>query len=306
MTSIKHAGPFRRPAMPADAREFWQLPPHKLDSLLALTHQADQMELKLVVPVDAHAAACASLGADLSGASARRVYYLDTADLMLERHGVVARVRRFEKGSGDFVVKLRPITPDDLPARWRRSKRFLVEVDAMPGRYFCTGALKRRLDTVDVERALSDGPSLGALFSQEQLALLAAYVPAPFAIAELRVFGPVRVRRCRVRPRGLGGVLAVERWSYPDGSSILELSTRCPAEEAVPVAARVASLLRRYGIDVADCRQTKTRATLAYFTGRSSRRSDERNCPTCFARPGSGIAGVCIHRHRPAPCPSPR
>lgn len=258
----------------ADAREFWRLPPHKLDSLLALTHQADQMELKLVVPADAHASACASLGADLSRASARWVYYLDTADLMLERHGVVARVRRFEKGSGDFVIKLRPITPDDVSARWRRSKRFLVEVDAMPGRFFCTGALKRRLDTVDVEQALNDGLSLSALFSQKQLALLAAYAPAPFGFDELRIFGPVGVRRCRVRPDGLGGVLAVERWTYPDGSSILELSTRCPAEEAVPVAARLASVLHRYGIDVTDCQQTKTRATLAYFTGRSSCRSD--------------------------------
>jgi hypothetical protein len=109
----------------ADAREFWRLPPHKLDSLLAL----------------------------------------------------------------------RPTTPDDLSARWRRSKRFLVEVDAMPGRFFCTGALKRRLDTVDVEQALSDGLSLSALFTQKQLALLAAYAPAPFGFDELRIFGPVGVRR---------------------------------------------------------------------------------------------------------------
>jgi hypothetical protein len=178
---------------------------------------------------------------------------------------VVARLRRFEKGSGDFVIKLRPITPGDLPARWRRSKRFLLEVDAMPGRFFCTGALKRRLDMADVEQALSDGRSLGALFSPKQLALFAAYAPPSFGFDELRVFGPVQVRRCRVRPRGLDGVLAVERWTYPDGSSILELSTRCPAEEAVPVAARVTSVLRRYGIDVTDCQQTKTRATLAYF-----------------------------------------
>ena len=109
--------------LPTDARDFWQLPPHKLDRLLALTHQADQIELKLVVPVGAHASVCESLGADLSRASTRRVYYLDTADLLLERHGVVARVRSFEDGSGDSVIKLRPITPDDLPVRWRRSKR---------------------------------------------------------------------------------------------------------------------------------------------------------------------------------------
>ena len=259
-----------------DARAFWQLPPHKLDRLLALTHQADQIELKLVVPVDAHASACASLGADLSRASARRVYYLDTADLTLERHGIVARVRSFGNGSGDAVIKLRPITPDDLPARWRRSKRFLVEVDAMPGRFFCTGALKRRLGT-DVEQVLDEGRSFAALFSEKQRALLAAYAPPHVGLDELAVFGPVEVRRCRIRPDGLDGVLAVERWSYPDGSSILELSTRCPATDAVPVTARVASVLRAYDIDVTGFQQTKTRTTLAYFACAQHGRNPDRN-----------------------------
>jgi hypothetical protein len=275
-------------AMLTDARDFWQLPSDELDRMLALTHQADQMELKLVVPVHAHASACASLGADLAAAAARSVFYLDTADLLLERHGVVARVRTFEDGSGDSVIKLRPVIPADLPARWRRSKRFRVEVDATPGHFFCTGALKRRFaveDLVGREQPPGQDRSLDALFSQKQLALLAASVPVPVRFDELRVYGPVRVRRCRVRPDGLDGGLAVERWTYPDGSSILELSTRCPAEEAVPVAGRVASVLRAYAIDVSGCQQTKTRATLAYFSRAQRRRLRDRTAHR-HQRPG--------------------
>jgi hypothetical protein len=239
-----HSTPVSADALPSDAQAFWQLPPRRLDRLLTLAHQADQVELKLVVPVGAHASVCRSLGADLSRASVRRVYYLDTADLMLERHGVVARIRSFENGSGDSVVKLRPISPGDLPAGLRRSKRFVVEVDAMPGRFFCTGAMKRRLGMVDLEQALGEGHSLGALFSQKQRALLAAYAPPTV---------------------GLDGALTVEHWAYPDGSSFVELSTRCRAEEALAATARVTSVLRAYGIDVAGCQQTKTRTTLAYF-----------------------------------------
>ena len=59
--------------------------------------------------------------------------------------------------------------------------------------------------------------------------------------------------------------LAVERWSYPDGSSILEISTRCAARAAVQVAAQLASVLRAYEIDLTGDQQTKTQATLSYF-----------------------------------------
>src|SRR3954447_23001656 len=63
----------------ADAQKFCQRPPDELDSLLALTHEADRGVVKLVVPVAAHASTCAALGVDLSRASRRKVYFLDTA-----------------------------------------------------------------------------------------------------------------------------------------------------------------------------------------------------------------------------------
>jgi hypothetical protein len=251
--------------MLTDARKFWRLPPRKLDKLLALTRQADHVELKLVVPPAAQTATCASLGVDLSRAPTRRVYFLDTADLALERHGVVARVRSVDNRADDCVIKLRPVTPGDLPARLRRSKRVAVEIDAMPGHFVCTAAMKRRLGAQDVERAITGGEPLHTLFSGAQRAMFAAHAPAHVSIDDLTVFGPVDVRRCKVLPGGLDRVLAVERWTYPDGSSILELSTRCEARAAVPVAARITGLLRDHRIDVTGFQQTKTRSTLAYF-----------------------------------------
>ncbi len=265
-----NAGP-----MLTDARTFWQLPRRKLDRLLALTHQADHVELKLVVPATAHATTCSSLGIDLSSASARRVYYLDTKDLMLERHGVVARIRSLDNKPDDSVIKLRPVVPDELPGRLRRSKRFGVEVDAMPGRFVCSGALRRRLGRNDVERTMAKGRPLRSLFSKEQLALLAAHVPAQVDIDDLAVFGPVDVRRGKVVLDGLDRALSVERWTYPDGSSILELSTRCAAATAVPVTAQVASVLRAYNVDVTGLQQTKTRVTLAYFGCGKRRRTNK-------------------------------
>ncbi len=251
--------------IPADARTFWRLPPRKLDRLLALTRQADRVELKLVVPPEAHAATCASLGVDLGRASTRRVYYLDTADLLLQRNGVVARVRSHADRPDDAVVKLRPVVPGELPGRLRRSKRFSVEIDTLPGRFYCTGAMTRQLGRHDVERTISRGRPLRGVFSAAQRELLAAYAPENVGVDDLAVFGPVDVRRCKIRLAGLDSPLAVERWSYPDGSAILELSTRCPAASAVAGTAQFAAVLRGHHIDVTGLQQTKARATLAYF-----------------------------------------
>ncbi len=245
----------------AEAQDFWRLPDEELTGLLASTRLADCIELKLVVPTWSHQATCESLGVDFRGAARRKVYYLDTKDLQLKRRGVVARIRSVENRPDDSVVKLRPFVTDGLPARLRRSKHFGVEVDAMPGQFVCTGAMSRRLGKNDVQKAVARRRRLPTLFSSEQRALL----PGRIRIKDLSLFGPVDVRRAKLRPRGTGLRLAVERWTYPDGSSILELSTRCAARAAVPVAAQLASVLRAYEIDLSGTQLTKTQATLSYF-----------------------------------------
>jgi hypothetical protein len=253
-----------RPSMQtADAHHFWRLPRRKVDRLLASTRRADRIELKLVVPESAHESVCAALKVDFARAAVRTVYYLDTSDLKLSRNGVVARVRSHENRPDDSVVKLRPYQPGDLPARLRRSKHFSVEVDAMPGKFVLTGAMFQRLGKQDAEETLREGGPRRALFSAEQRALF----PAGVRVGDLSIFGPVAVRREKVQPQGADFRLAVERWVYPDGSSILELSTRCAARAAIPTAAQLASVLRAYEIDLTGPQQTKTRATLAYFGG---------------------------------------
>ena len=249
------------PATKADAQQFWQLPGHQLDRLLASTRHADRVELKLVVPPAAHERTCESLGVDFSRASARKVYFLDTADLELKRRGVVARIRSVGDRADDSVVKLRPCTAEDLPGRLRRSKRFGVEIDAMPGQFVCTGAMARRLGKNDVRKVVRGERPLRALFAKEQLALL----PSRIRVDDLTIFGPVDVRRQKIMPQGADFRLAIERWTYPDGSAILELSTRCAARAAVPVAAQLVSVLRAYEIELTGEQQTKTQTTLSYF-----------------------------------------
>ena len=250
----------------AAARDFWQLPDDELDRLLLLSREADRIELKLTVPESAHDATCAALGVDFAGVPADQVYYLDTEDRALYRHGVVVRVRDVNDGSGDSVIKLRPVSPDGIPAGLRQSKRFVVEVDGMPGSYVCSGALKAHLGAHDVQRTITQGRPLHELFTKPQLRLLASHLPGQVGIDDLVIFGPVDARRRKLVLDGFDGTLLVEQWTFPDGSRILELSTRCPPDATLRVAAQMAAVLHAYGVDLTGPQRTKTLATLDFFS----------------------------------------
>ena len=55
-------------------------------------------------------------------------------------------------------------------------------------------------------------------------------------------------------------------WLYPDGSRILELSTKCKPGEAFQVAAETRAYLAERGVNLFGEQQTKTRAALEFFS----------------------------------------
>jgi hypothetical protein len=57
-----------------------------------------------------------------------------------------------------------------------------------------------------------------------------------------------------------------ELWLYPDGSRILELSTKCAPTEAFDVAAETRAFLAKQGVDLSGEQQTKTRTALSFFS----------------------------------------
>ena len=114
----------------------------QLGELLGLIEGADTVELKLTVPESDHHAAVGVLGLDPLDAQIRQVYFFDTPDLSLYKAGVVVRARRVQGKGDDSVVKLRPVEPDQLPKKLRKTRGFGVEVDAMPGGFVCSGSMK--------------------------------------------------------------------------------------------------------------------------------------------------------------------
>jgi hypothetical protein len=237
--------------------------------LLGLLKGSDSVELKLTVPEEHQRSAVQGLGMDPLEAQIRQVFFFDTPDLALDGHGVVVRARRIQGKGEDSIVKLRPVVPTELPDELRRSASFRVEVDAMPGGFVCSGTLKGAPKSGDVLRAVAGELPVKKLFSKEQRAYYAEHAPEGVTFDDLTVLGPIFVLKLRFTPEELGRRLVAEMWLYPDGSRVLELSTRAETTDAFQAAAEVRAFLVGKGVDLTGEQQTKTRKALEYFAGAS-------------------------------------
>ena len=238
----------------------------QLQELLGLIADSDSVELKVTVPDSAHRSTLVNLDIDPLDAQIRVVTFFDTPDLALNKAGVVVRARRIQGKGDDSVIKLRPVVPSDLPAELRRSASFNVEVDALPGGFVCSAAMKGSLRPTDVRRANRGELPIRKLFSKEQRAFYATHAPEGIALDDLAMLGPIFVLKFRFDPEDLGRRVVAEAWFYPDGSRILELSTKCGTSEAFQVAAEARAFLAGRSIDVSGEQQTKTRKALEYFS----------------------------------------
>ena len=83
---------------------------------------------------------------------------------------------------------------------------------------------------------------------------------------------PLKVIRCAKRrpsdPADFKRPMVAELWFYPDGSRILELSTKCKPSEAFQVAAETRAFLATKDISTTGEQQTKTKTALDFFAKR--------------------------------------
>jgi hypothetical protein len=104
------------------------------------------------------------------------------------------------------------------------------------------------------------------LFSKQQRAFFAEHAPEGVGLDDLEVLGPITLLKLKAAVAGYDRPLVAELWLYPDGSRVLELSTKCPPGQAFQAAAEGRVLLSGRGIDLTGEQQTKTKTALRYFS----------------------------------------
>ena len=215
---------------------------------------ADSVELKvLLVP-----GAARLTGRHAARTRQRRLFLLDTADLVLARAGVHVRLRDRGRDRWDLTVRVRGDGP--VPERLRPLGA-RVEVDVLPDHAFHSAELRDAL-AADRATACRDGRvDVHDLLSGAQAALLARAVPD--LDADLRVHGPLVVERAVVpRPRCGLAHARHERCRFPGGRVLEEFSARCLPADAPAVARAVTTFLVAHDAVPAASQRTKTAAWL--------------------------------------------
>jgi hypothetical protein len=162
-------------------------------------------------------------------------------------------------------VKLRPVVPSELPSALRKTPGFGVEVDAMPGGFVCSASLKNVIDNQAARDVAAGNLPIRKLFSKDQRTFFQSHAPDGIALDDLTPLGPFFVLKVKWVPEGSRRSMTGEMWLYPDGSRILELSTKCMPGEAFQVAAETRAFLSERGVDLTGEQETKTRKALDFF-----------------------------------------
>ena len=227
----------------------------------------DSIELKVTIDAADQRSTFHALEMDPLQARIRQVLFFDTPDLQLNKAGVVVRSRRIQDKPADSVIKLRPITPSEAPPKLRATPNFSIELDVMPDGYVCSGSMKNvSISDNDVKDVMAGRKPIRKLFTKEQRALYAAHAPKGLDIDALSILGPITLLKLKFAPSGLNQKLVAELWFYPDGSRILELSTKALVATAPLVAREVRAFMQQRGVKGGASQSTKTRSALDYFS----------------------------------------
>ena len=243
--------------------------------ILKLAKGSTSIELKLSVPDTGKRAALKSIGLDPVEAQPRQAFFFDTPDLDLYRAGLVVRARRIQGGDGDTVIKLRPVDPAAIDPELRRSASFKIEVDVMPGGFVCSASFKGVCSGQEVLDVTAGAMPLRKLFSREQRAFYDAHAPAGLTMDKLVVLGPTFLLKARHQPKDFDRRITVELWLYPDGSRILEISTKCLPDEAFQVGTEFKAYLADKGIVLGADQSAKTKSSLEFFSAQLQREKQE-------------------------------
>ncbi len=93
---------------------------------------------------------------------------------------------------------------------------------------------------------------------------------------DLLVLGPITLLKGRFTLGDFDRPIVAEMWLYPDGSRILELSTKTLPAEAWQKAAEARLALSARGVSLTGEQQTKTKTALEFFAKLAAEMAAER------------------------------
>lgn len=244
-------------------------PPQGKGTMANATAGADAVEIKVTVAEDNESAAEKQFALERKTGEARSIFFFDTRELQLFAKGVVLRARKVAGGQDDSTVKIRPVDPASIAAKWRGLPGFKIEADGVGQRMIRSGSLSVAQGREEIEQVARGERAMEKLFSADQEAFLAQMSPIRVDFRALAVLGPIDARRWKRKDAGLPYEITAEQWRLPDGRDLLELSIKAASAQAAAAAAAFTGFLTELGLKPSGGQQTKTRTALEYFAKHS-------------------------------------
>jgi hypothetical protein len=242
-----------------------------LACLAASGAHADSVELKAHLTPPAGAAAEALTGRRAPTWSVRQTYLLDTEVLDLLRAGVEIRLRRRARGRFDLAVSVHRAGT----ARGRAVPRGArVEYDVVPGGVWQDIEVRREIDASLAAAVIAGSAKARDLLSGTQCAWACgggSETVDDARLSELKVHGPLVVRRVKVTAAAGLRRADLEHFRFPSGRELVELSTRCEPSEVAVTVAGFEELLAGRDVVVAPQYCTKTSVWHDELAGRGRR-----------------------------------
>jgi hypothetical protein len=228
----------------------------------------DAVEIKCTIRPDQELRAARAFEVNEDTADVRVIYFYDTLNLELFKSGIVLRARLVKGDADDSTVKFRPVGPASVVENWRRMKGFKLEADWVGDRKVCSASLTQVQRRDEIDEVAKGERAIGKLFSSAQERFLREFYKGQAVFGKLRVMGPIRVLRWKLKHANFPQELTVEEWRLPDGEDLVEVSIKVLPHTAHQAQEELNHHLRQLGLDPQGDQNTKTRTALEHFAGR--------------------------------------
>jgi hypothetical protein len=232
---------------------------------------ADDVELKATIPHKQIHWGLRRYSLTADNDQERHIYFFDTPNLDLFHSGVVLRARRIIGGEHDSTVKLRPVDPSKVPAKWKKYAGFKIEADAGENGVVKSASLTMPVAKGVIKRVAAGELGVAALLTDEQRRFLLEMARLQLDLSRLLIMGPMQAQRWKFSDPALPWPITAELWRRDDGETIFEASIKAPVEQAAVAAGGFLAHLAEIGAERDHAQEAKTRWALNHYAGKAAK-----------------------------------
>lgn len=258
--------------------------------IAALLSGSDAIEIKATIPQKQIRQFLRRFGLTIDTEQKRYIYFFDTPELELNKVGIIVRARRTVGEEHDCTVKLRPVEPAQVAAKWHDYPGFKIETDASEQSMIRSASFTMPVKKGLIKRVVAGEASIADLFDDAQHRFLYKMARKKLDLSKVTVLGPLQANRWGIEDGGCPWPMTIELWKRRDGARLMECSIKAPVKQAAFAIGGYMAFLAEVGAERDNEQQAKTCWAIEYYSSRL--RGEPRSPPVRLA---AGSAQVSAH-----------